>query len=102
MIYMELKKIIVEAIQIAKEAWKIALEFQKKWFETREKTSSVDLVTEADEFLDKYITQALKKLTPHRWVRSEENEEIPESLAWYIRIVDPIDGTYDFVHGWWW
>lgn len=89
-------------MSIAQEAWMIALEFQRKWFETREKTSALDLVTEADTYLDSYIRNALESLMPWRPIWSEENDQEPESLQGYTWIVDPIDGTYDFVHGSWW
>lgn len=100
---MDIKKIVIAATQVAKEAWKIALEYQKEWFKTKEKTSYLDIVTEADQFLDTYITNELRKITPTRNMRSEENENEPETLDGYTWIIDPIDWTYDFFHGFsWW
>lgn len=98
-----MKKELLQVIQIAEKAWEIALGFQKRWFEVKEKTSSLDLVTEADTFLDKYIREELQRITPNILIWSEENECIPDDLSGDVWMVDPIDGTYDFVHWWdWW
>lgn len=100
---MDIVKIMSAVEEIAKKAWRIALEYRDKWFFIEEKTSSIDLVTEVDHIVDSFITKALTSLTPSWTVRTEESSIQPHSFDWFTWIVDPIDGTYDFVHGWsWW
>lgn len=57
-------------------------------------------VTEADLFISRFITEALKQLTPHIPVLSEEFCNIPlsERQQWQeYWIIDPLDGTQQFI-----
>lgn len=57
-------------------------------------------VTEADLFVSRFVTDALKQLTPHIPVLSEEFCNIPlsERSRWQeYWIIDPLDGTQQFI-----
>jgi len=66
------------------------------------KTNSHDLVTEIDRRSQQIITESLLAAVPGSWVLGEEKisahsgQQAPGSVQW---IVDPIDGTSNFVHG---
>ncbi|XP_067329901.1 inositol monophosphatase 1 isoform X2 [Channa argus] len=66
------------------------------------KTSSVDLVTQTDQKVEKLIIQSVKEKFPtHRFIGEEsvaagEACDLTDSPTW---IIDPIDGTTNFVHG---
>ena len=66
------------------------------------KTNAHDLVTEIDRRSQQIITESLLAAVPGSWVLGEENistqsgNAAPGSVQW---IVDPIDGTSNFVHG---
>ena len=57
-----------------------------------------DLVTSVDKAAEKKIVQALSKLIPEAGFIAEEGtaEEKSNQLNW---IIDPIDGTTNFIHG---
>ena len=66
--------------------------------QVREK-SPADLVTEADVASQQAIKDALLGAFPTHGFLAEENESIPpgaDGLRW---VVDPLDGTTNFVHG---
>ncbi len=57
----------------------------------------VDIVTEVDLGAEKLILQAIKKNFPNHSIVTEEsnNKETPSEYRW---IIDPLDGTTNFVH----
>lgn len=66
------------------------------------KSSDVDLVTETDQEVEKLIIQSVKSKFPdHRFIGEESVSsglrcELTAAPTW---IIDPIDGTTNFVHG---
>ncbi|MDQ0948491.1 fructose-1,6-bisphosphatase/inositol monophosphatase family enzyme [Streptomyces phaeochromogenes] len=73
--------------------------------EIDEKTGPHDLVTDADRKAEEYLTEALVKLLPGSVVVGEEavhaNPATYEAIKGEapVWIVDPVDGTRQFVHG---
>lgn len=65
------------------------------------KSSAIDVVTETDALAQKEIISVIQKHYPdHRFLAEEEGADAlgkPESP--YIWIIDPLDGTQNFVHG---
>ncbi|MFB9149738.1 inositol monophosphatase family protein [Roseovarius ramblicola] len=69
------------------------------------KTGPRDLVTEADHAAEAMIARGLQRLFPHALIvgeeavaaRSELRDEVGE--AELAIIIDPVDGTWNFVHG---
>jgi myo-inositol-1(or 4)-monophosphatase len=70
-----------------------------------QKTSSIDLVTEADLLAEKRITQALRERFPTALIVGEEAYEADKSVvpaladAALAFVIDPVDGTYNFASG---
>ena len=70
-----------------------------------QKTSSIDLVTEADLLAEKRITQALRERFPTALIVGEEAYEADKSVvpaladAELAFVIDPVDGTYNFASG---
>ncbi|KAL8287024.1 hypothetical protein RQP46_004030 [Phenoliferia psychrophenolica] len=65
------------------------------------KKNRVDLVTETDQAVEKYVAEAIAKAWPtHAFIGEESYAagEIVEFTARPTWIVDPIDGTTNFVH----
>lgn len=56
-----------------------------------------DLVTNIDKSVQDYLEVHLKALYPHIPFQGEESQDFNETLEEYW-LVDPIDGTYNFVH----
>ncbi|MFD3312233.1 inositol monophosphatase family protein [Streptomyces sp. NPDC058694] len=73
--------------------------------EIDEKTGPHDLVTDADRKAEEYLTEALVKLLPGSVVVGEEAVHANPATYEAIKdeapvwIVDPVDGTRQFVHG---
>lgn len=70
-----------------------------------EKTSSIDLVTEADLLAEKHITAALKQRFPSALIVGEEAYETDRSVVPALAdadlafVIDPVDGTFNFAAG---
>ncbi|MEZ2127370.1 MULTISPECIES: inositol monophosphatase family protein [unclassified Sinorhizobium] len=70
-----------------------------------EKTSSIDLVTEADLLAEKHITAALKQRFPSALIVGEESYETDRSVVPALAnadlafVIDPVDGTFNFAAG---
>lgn len=60
--------------------------------------STLDLVTDADRRAEERIVSFLQQESPHCGILAEERDEIPgrETTRW---ILDPLDGTTNFAHG---
>lgn len=88
--------------KVMKEAADEAASFLKKSFnntEIYEKSSSYDLVTDADVGSQKIIYNIIHKYFPeHSFLGEEEDNRssLDEDNLW---IVDPIDGTNNYAHG---
>ena len=73
--------------------------------EIRQKSSALDLVTDADEAAERYMTARLQALFPGCVVIGEESTEKDRSLLTKIAepdllfILDPVDGTANFAAG---
>jgi myo-inositol-1(or 4)-monophosphatase len=65
------------------------------------KSSDIDVVTEADRATEALIRQRLVEARPDDAILGEEGEDRPGSsgVRW---IVDPIDGTVNYLYGWPW
>lgn len=87
------------AIETAQEAGKILLEkFGRKI--NISKKGDIDLVTEADLASEKFIIEKIKSHYPKHSILAEESGEAvligDNSWKW---IIDPLDGTTNFAHG---
>jgi fructose-1,6-bisphosphatase/inositol monophosphatase family enzyme len=71
----------------------------------RQKSSAIDLVTEADEQAERYITAELRKRYPEALVVGEEAHAADPSVlnglgdADLAFVIDPVDGTMNFAAG---
>jgi myo-inositol-1(or 4)-monophosphatase len=70
-------------------------------FTVETKSSAVDLVTSVDRDCDALIRQTLQSVCPHDAFLTEEthSEGAPIDLSAGTWIVDPLDGTTNFAHG---
>uniref|UniRef100_T1IJ35 Inositol-1-monophosphatase n=1 Tax=Strigamia maritima TaxID=126957 RepID=T1IJ35_STRMM len=87
------------AIKSGERVYKVLCE--KKTFKT--KKNPIDLVTETDQEIEKFIFGELRKTFPtHRFIGEEstslsgELNHLTDEPTW---ILDPVDGTMNFVHG---
>jgi myo-inositol-1(or 4)-monophosphatase len=88
-----------QIIPIVREAGGIVLSAKDIWSHTHEKTSAADLVTEYDLAVESFLKEKLPPLVPGAIFFGEEEKENTSPLDGWAFIVDPIDGTTNFVRG---
>lgn len=93
----ELEKLLEFAVDIAREAGEITLKYFRKSF-TIETKRDGSFVTAADREAEAHLRRRLVEYCPEDSILGEEEGEREGSSnrRW---IVDPIDGTFSFVHG---
>ena len=88
-----------QIIPIVREAGDIVLSARDIWSHTHEKTSAADLVTEYDLAVENFLKAKLPSLVPGSIFFGEEEAENADPTHGWAFIVDPIDGTTNFVRG---
>ena len=93
----ELKQILDFSLELAREAGAITTHYFKGNFSLERKADN-SLVTVADREAERCIRTRIEQVFPGDAILGEEEGERPGSSKrrW---IIDPIDGTYSFVHG---
>lgn len=86
------------AIDSAMEAGK---ELRRKFGQAIEvkKKGAIDLVTEADLEAEKIILDRIRRDFPQDYILAEESGDMGEESAQRTWLVDPLDGTTNFAHG---
>lgn len=86
-------------VAIAEEAGRCALDYfeQRSTLPVTSK-AHLNLVTEADRAVEKLIARRLRETFPEDGIFGEEGENEPGQSG-RIWVVDPIDGTFNFVRG---
>lgn len=88
----ELEKIVLEAGEIVLSAQNIGSVTQRK-------TSAADLVTAYDVKVENFLKERLLPLVDGAIFYGEEEKENADPTKGWAFVVDPIDGTANFVHG---
>lgn len=89
-----------EIIEIAKNTGNILMRYHKKEFETKSKSQETyDPVTTADLEANKYILGRLKEKFPKMQIVSEEDNAKPVDYSKEVWVIDPLDGTKEFIKG---
>src|SRR5690348_12897175 len=94
------------AIKIAREAGDLVKKSLGGIREIEQKKNASDLVTEVDKSTEVFIYGKIKETCPDHWLLSEEDcgqanayEAFQKQSTEYGWIIDPIDGTTNFIHG---
>ncbi len=96
----EIQRIEQAAAEIAMGAGTILLDRFRKPLEVQYKQQNRrSPVTEADHAADAYIREQVKARFPTHAILSEEEEESPDGEAPAVWVIDPLDGTTNFLHG---
>ena len=93
----ELKTLLDFSVALARHAGEITNRYFKGSFVAERKADN-SFVTAADREAEKYLRAQIEKAFPDDAILGEEDGEQPgrSNRRW---ILDPIDGTYSFVHG---
>ncbi|MFV0321411.1 MAG: inositol monophosphatase family protein [Alphaproteobacteria bacterium] len=86
--------------QIAQQAGDLAMRYFKQWstLNIEQKKSPQDLVSEADRAVEAFIRSQILREFPKDNILGEEQDDVVNGGE-YTWIIDPIDGTYAFLHG---
>ncbi|HEX6623452.1 MAG TPA: inositol monophosphatase family protein [Pyrinomonadaceae bacterium] len=93
----ELRELLDFGVGLARGAGEITLRYFRKKFDTRRKANKT-FVTEADLEAEAFLRREIAARYPEDAILGEE-EGAREGTSGRRWIVDPIDGTYSFVHG---
>src|SRR5262249_46648642 len=93
----ELKKLLDFSLELARAAGEITLQFFRKDVDVNRKKDG-SFVTEVDFKTEKFLRASIAEKFPDDGILGEEEGESLGSTGrrW---IIDPIDGTFSFVHG---
>ncbi|XP_073975971.1 inositol monophosphatase 1 [Rhodnius prolixus] len=96
----DIVRIFGVAKNLVEEAGKLITEAIWKDKKVSTKSSAVDFVTESDQRVEKFIISSISKEFPdHKFIAEESTDQELKLLDYPTWIIDPIDGTMNFVHG---
>ncbi|MCA4133846.1 inositol monophosphatase [Arthrobacter sp. M4] len=86
------------ASALVREAGQLALLMRMGGLQRERKTSVSDIVTAADRAAEAYVLEQLRRCRPEDGILGEEGSSVAgtSGRTW---VIDPVDGTYNFVHG---
>ena len=92
-------ELLAKIEKVVREAGKIVLSAKDIESVTHTKSSKADLVTAYDVRVENFLKENLLPLVPGALFFGEEEKENKNPEDNWVFIVDPIDGTANFVHG---
>ena len=95
---MDQSSFLVFAINTAKTAGKILLNHFGKISSFKQKSTDIDLVTVADTESESFIIKEIQSTYPTHQIITEESD-MKIGTSDYKWVIDPLDGTTNFVHG---
>ncbi|MFK0004116.1 inositol monophosphatase family protein [Paenarthrobacter sp. NPDC090520] len=86
------------ASALVREAGQLALLMRMGGLQGERKTSVSDVVTAADRAAEAYVLEQLRRCRPEDGILGEEGASVAgtSGRTW---VIDPVDGTYNFLHG---
>ncbi len=88
-----------QIISIVRKAGGIVCAAENICAKTNEKNGAADLVTAYDVAVEEFLRRELTALVPDALFYGEESETCGDPTKGWVFIVDPIDGTTNFVRG---
>jgi myo-inositol-1(or 4)-monophosphatase len=95
----EAREVLDLAVRLAREAGGLQRSRYETSFEIRTKSAPIDLVTEVDQACEQLIVDALASERPEDAILAEEGGGSDREGAEWRWIIDPLDGTTNFAHG---
>jgi len=95
----ELDPILDLAVRLARAAGKIQRDRYETRFEVRAKTTPINLVTEVDHACEKLVVEGIAALRPDDAILAEEGGGSDRADAPWRWVIDPLDGTTNYAHG---
>ncbi|MEX2599984.1 MAG: inositol monophosphatase [Dehalococcoidia bacterium] len=95
-----LREMEQSAVVMARDAGKLLMEYFRKPLQVDYKMANQrSPVTEADKAADDYISAEIRRQFPTHAILTEEVEHEPDRDAEFVWVIDPLDGTVNFLNG---
>lgn len=91
-------KLLETAIVAGREAGALLLNYSARGFRVEYK-NPINLVTDADRAAEQCVIDHIRNRFPSHRFLAEERGRIEQALSPYLWIIDPLDGTTNFAHG---
>lgn len=95
----EIEQVLALARRLAREAGAIQRERYEHAHEIGTKSAAVDLVTEVDHACEAHLVAELAKHRPGDAILAEEGGARGDAGAPWRWVIDPLDGTVNYAHG---
>jgi myo-inositol-1(or 4)-monophosphatase len=95
----EVADLLVLACQLAREAGELQRQHYEGQLSVETKSGPIDLVTEVDRACESLVVERIARERPEDAVLAEEGGVAGPSQAAWRWLVDPLDGTTNFAHG---
>jgi myo-inositol-1(or 4)-monophosphatase len=95
----ETSAVVALAVRLAREAGAIQRARYETELQITSKSRPIDLVTEVDRACEALIVEALRRERPGDDVLAEEGGAHADAGAAWRWIIDPLDGTVNYAHG---
>ena len=95
----ERDEVLALAVRLGREAGELQRERYESELHIETKSAPVDLVTEVDHACEKLIVDALGRERPGDAILAEEGSGSDRADATWRWIIDPVDGTTNYAHG---
>jgi myo-inositol-1(or 4)-monophosphatase len=87
------------ALRLAREAGAIQRARYETAFAIGSKSAPIDLVTEVDHACERHLVEALRRERPADAILAEEGTDDAGRGAAWRWVIDPLDGTVNYAHG---
>ena len=95
----ETTQILELAVRLAREAGGIQREHYEGEFEVQTKSAVIDLVTDVDRACERFIVEAIQSERRGDAILAEEGGGTDDPDAEWRWVIDPLDGTSNYAHG---
>ncbi|MDJ0849814.1 MAG: inositol monophosphatase family protein [Myxococcota bacterium] len=95
----EAHEVLELARRLARDAGKLQRERYETRIEIRTKSTAIDLVTEVDHACEELVVGGIQRERPRDAILAEEGRgDTSDDAAWRW-VIDPLDGTVNYAHG---
>lgn len=92
-------KLLDIAILAAQKGGAILKQYWGKQLDIQEKGRAGDLITEVDQTSEAKVLEVIQRHFPKHGILAEESGAIAAKKSEYLWVVDPLDGTTNYAHG---
>lgn len=96
---LNIDKLLDIATLAAQKGGAIVKQYWGKQLDIKEKGRAGDLITEVDQQSEAKVLEVIKRHFPEHGILAEESGAIEVKESEYLWVIDPLDGTTNYAHG---